>query len=234
MLNRAVILAAGTGSRLKWLTRTQPKALMPVSGIAVIVHVIRRLSAQGIRDIAINVHHHADRIRGLLGDGSRYGVRLYFSYEEQLLDSGGGVKRALALLPGEGRFLVHNTDVLSDINLHMLAIPAHDNDTVACLALVDNPSHHPGGDFGLSGGRVVAKDPSMASYTYTGIAALHPDLFNDYAIAAAFSLKTLFDALVQQGRLRGILHQNMWLDIGRPRDWLQASRLMAQVRSVTG
>jgi len=226
MLDRAVILAAGVGSRLKWLTKGRPKALMPVAGIPVIIHVIRRLSSQGIRDIAINVHHHTEKIVERLGDGSRYGVRLYFSHEEHLLDSGGGVKKALTLLPGSGQFVVHNTDVFSDIDVKALGMMARANGITACLALTNNPPHHPQGDFGLLGGRVEARHPSKPSYTYTGIAVMHEDAFSDYAADTSFPLKDVFDDLKRQGKLCGILHQGMWLDIGRPRDWINASHIL--------
>jgi len=225
-LDRAVILAAGVGSRLKWLTAGRPKALMPVAGIPVIIHIIRRLSSQGIHDIAINVHHHAEKIVERLGDGSRYGVRLYFSREDHLLDSGGGVKKALTLLPGDGQFVVHNTDVFSDIDVKALGMMIRKNEATACLALVNNPPHHPQGDFGLQGGRVEARHPSEPSYTYTGIAVMHEDVFSDYAADTPFPLKAVFDDLKRQGKLCGILHQGMWLDIGRPRDWINASHIL--------
>lgn len=225
-IERAVILAAGVGSRLKWLTKGRPKALMPVAGVAAIVHVIRALSAQGVRDIAINVHHYADQLIDHLGDGSRFGVRLYFSREQHLLDSGGGVKKALMLLPGEGWFVVHNADVLSHTNVQELASFADAHKVHACLGLTNNPSHHPEGDYSLQSGLVRARKPAGATYTYSGVAIFHEDVFNAYAADHPFPLNRLFSDLIAQESLCGIIQGGMWLDIGRPRDLLNASKLL--------
>jgi len=223
MPERAVILAAGVGARLKWLTSGSPKALMQVAGEAMIVHVIRHLAAQGIHDIAINVHHKAQKLVGALGDGGRFGVRLYFSHESKLLDSGGGVKQAMQLLPGDGPLLVHNTDVWADIDtfrLTGLLNPGCD----AAIALVPNPSHHPRGDFGLDGGLVRPLQISCPTYTYAGVAIFKPFLFARYAEGEAFSLARLLSLLCRRERLRGFVHDGYWLDVGRPRDLWRAMR----------
>jgi MurNAc alpha-1-phosphate uridylyltransferase len=199
---------------------------MPVAGTPVIIHLIRRLSAQGIHDIAINLHHHADQMREVLGDGSRFGVRLYFSYEEHLLDSGGGVRKAMMLLPGNGWFAVHNADVLSDIDVRDLAGFAGACGARACLALVANPSHHPDGDYGLQNDLVVPKEEGLPAYTYAGVAAMHESVLSGYKPDVPFPLKDVFSDLQKRGELCGKLHHGMWMDIGRPRDWLNASRLL--------
>jgi N-acetyl-alpha-D-muramate 1-phosphate uridylyltransferase len=212
-VERAVVLAAGLGARLKWLTRERPKALMPVGDAMAIEVVIRRLAAQGIRDIAINLHHRAEDIVEALGTGARLGVRLVYSREPKLLDSGGGVRQALA---------VHNADVLSDIPLQELArrVPVGG----ACVALVENPAHHPQGDFGLASGRVTAKRKSN-SYTFAGVS-----VFDAAAVAswpqAVFPLSDVLKRLMAEGRLAGYRHEGLWLDIGRPRDLLSVRRYL--------
>jgi len=199
---------------------------MPVAGVPSIVHVIRNLSARGIRDIAINVHHYADQLIDYLGDGLRFGVRLYFSREQHLLDSGGGVKKALTLLPGEGWFVVHNADVLSHTNVQELASFADTHKVYACLGLTDNPAHHPEGDYSLQAGLVQARKPAGTTYTYSGVATFHEDVFSTYAADFPFPLSRLFSDLIAQESLCGILQGGMWLDIGRPRDLLNASKLL--------
>lgn len=222
-VDRAVVLAAGLGTRLRWLTREQPKALMPIGGMPAIEIVIRRLAAQGIRDIAINLHHHAEAIPEFLGRGERFGVRLVYSFEPKLLDSGGGVRRALSLLPGDGLVAVHNADVLSDVPLQELAARAMPGG--GCAALVDNPAHHPKGDFGLERGRVVGKRRGEDSYTFAGVSVFDAAILADWP-GTVFPLAEVLDRLMELGRLAGYRHQGPWLDIGRPRDLMMAHRFL--------
>ncbi len=221
-MNRAVILAAGSGTRLKWLTHNRPKALMSVAGETAIVRVIRRMASQGIRDIAVNVHHHADQLIRALGDGSRFGVRLYVSHEEKLLDSGGGVRQALDLLPGTGLLVVHNADVLSDINVQVLARACPDSG--ACLALVNNPAHHPGGDFNLHNGFLSLGGDLR--YTFTGVSVWHQCVFHTWPRGRSFPLIEVIRHLAHNDRCTGTLHDGLWLDMGRPRDLILARRWM--------
>ena len=112
--------------------QAQTMALMQIGGRPVIEHVIRWLTSQGVREIAINLHYHADQIMQLLGDGSRHGVQLYCSREEELLDSGGGVKQAIRLLPGEGPFVLHNADIIAHVDIGRLARHCPSASTLKC------------------------------------------------------------------------------------------------------
>jgi len=219
-MNRAVILAAGLGTRLKWLTRHRPKALMDVAGEPAIVHVIRNLASQGIRDIAINVHYHGDQLIKALDDGSRFGVRLYFSHEEKLLDSGGGVRQALDLLPGKGLLVVHNADVLSDMHVRVLARACPD--AGACLGLVNNPAHHPKGDFSLRNGLLLSE--AHPDYTFSGVSVWEQGAFDAWSPGQVFPLTEVIRLLVDEHRCAGMLHDGSWLDLGRPRDLIRARR----------
>jgi MurNAc alpha-1-phosphate uridylyltransferase len=217
-VDRAVVLAAGLGTRLKWLTSGTPKALMDVAGEAVIVRVIRGLAGQGIHDIAINTHHHAGKLIDYLQDGSKFGVRLYYSREEKLLDSGGGVRMAMELLPGSGLLVVHNADVLADIDLQRLAnrVPADG----AALAMVANPMHHPAGDFGVVDGLITPdKTPG---FTYSGVSVWDEKALLDFQNGETFPLTRPMLQLMDRGRLAGVVHRGSWFDIGRPRDLMQA------------
>jgi len=220
-VERAVILAAGLGTRLKWLTDGRPKALMQVAGEPVIAHVIRALVKQGVREIAVNIHHHADQMRDYLGDGSRFGCRLVLSHEPSLLDSGGGVKQALKLLSGEGLFAVWNADVLSDINLHAMA--ARLQRSGAVIALVANPAHHPQGDFALGHDDLV-RCGGDDRFTFSGVSVWHPDGFAIDSDGDLFSLTRPMRTLIAQHRCAGVLHSGYWFDIGRPRDLMLANR----------
>lgn len=224
-VDRAIVLAAGLGTRLKWLTNDRPKALMQIAGMPVLAHVIHRLVAQGIHDIAINVHHYADILIDAMGDGAQFGARLVFSREPELLDSGGGVAQALRLLPGDGLFAVHNADVLADVDIQALAVCTPQGG--ACLALVSNPAHHPQGDFGLQGGlisRDVISRNGDVRYTFAGVSVWDEVVFDGPSAGSAFPLMRPMQQLIDCGRLAGLLHHGAWFDIGRPYDLMRARR----------
>jgi len=220
-VERAVILAAGLGTRLKWLTRERPKALMPVAGAPIIVHVIHSLAAHGIRDIAINVHHHADVLKQALGNGEKLGVRLYYSPEPQLLDSGGGVRTALSRLPGNGLVAVHNADVLCRVDIHRLAGLCPD--TGCALTLVPNPAHHPRGDFALQQGRVG--ESGSPRFTFAGVSVWDALALDAYAAGEEFPLTEPIRRLIAGGRCAGMLYRGPWFDVGRPVDLMRAKRV---------
>lgn len=118
---KAMIFAAGLGTRLKPLTDRMPKALVPVAGKPLLEHVILKLRAAGFNEIVVNVHHFADQIIGFLEAKHRFGIRIEVSDERgQLLDTGGGVRRAAPFFDDGAPFLVHNVDILSDLDLGAL------------------------------------------------------------------------------------------------------------------
>jgi len=219
-IDRAVILAAGLGSRLKWLTDSRPKALMQIAGEPAIAHVIRSLVTQGIHNIAVNVHHHADQLATYLGDGSRFGCNICISYEQDLLDSGGGVKQALSLLPGDGAVLVYNSDVLADIDVQRLTrlLPEHG----AAIALVDNPLHNRLGDFALHGQAITMN--GYDRYTFSGVSVWDDTVFQNYQDNETFSLARTLRECMAKNRCAGFVHRGYWFDIGRPIDLMRASR----------
>jgi len=224
-MDRAVILAAGMGSRLKWMTREQPKALIDVGGAPAILRVIRGLVRQGIREIAVNAFHHADQLADYLGDGARFGCHIRISYEDALLDSGGGVKKALLAVPGSGAVLVHNCDVLADIDVARLA---HLAPRGGCaLAMVNNPAHHPLGDFSLKAGSVSMK--GYDRFTFSGVSVWDSATFDDYDAGEAFSLARCIREQIARGTCRGGLHSGYWFDIGRPGDLMQAGRSLGKM-----
>lgn len=116
---KALVFAAGLGTRLKPLTDTTPKALVPVGGVALLERVMRKLVAAGYNDIVINVHHFADQIRDFVAAHDNFGVKVSFSDETDLLrETGGGIRHAAPLLEGGSEpFLVHNVDILSNLDL---------------------------------------------------------------------------------------------------------------------
>lgn len=219
-VDRAVVLAAGLGTRLKWLTDSRPKALMPVAGAPAIVHVIRHLASQGIGDIAINTHHHARQLIDYLGDGAKWGVRLYFSHEPELLDSGGGVRKAMELLPEGGLLAVYNADVLANIDLQQLAACVPEGG--AALALVPNPDHNRSGDFSLSRGAV--RPLADEGYTFSGVSVWDGSALKSRPVGEPFKLTDPIRELITSQQMAGVVHRGGWFDIGRPRDLFRVGR----------
>ena len=131
----AFIFAAGLGTRLKPLTDTMPKALVPVGGKPLLAHVIEKLKAAGCKKIVINIHHFGDMIIDYVKSQNSFGVEILFSDERQmLLETGGAIKHAVDLL-GDEPFLIHNVDILSNVNLEAL-IAAHNESNSAATLLV--------------------------------------------------------------------------------------------------
>ncbi|MDR0717853.1 MAG: nucleotidyltransferase family protein [Azoarcus sp.] len=178
---KAMILAAGRGERMRPLTDRCPKPLLAVGGKPLIVRHIERLAAAGITDIVINHAHLGHMLEAALGDGGAFGARIRWSPEPPgALETAGGIRQAMQYLGGEP-FLTINGDVFCDIDFAALAAiatrltPQHGD--LAHLLLVDNPDHHPGGDFILQNGRVrdqeisddeVVTDPSQDARARTG------------------------------------------------------------------
>lgn len=208
---KAMILAAGLGTRMRPLTDHCPKPLLPVAGRPLIVHHLERLREAGITEIVINVSYRAEQIIEALGDGGDHGVRIAWSREETPLETGGGIQRALGLL-GRAPFLLVNGDVWCDLDPSTL--PALDNGDLARLVLVDNPDHHPAGDFHLDAtGRVRAEgEPRL---TYAGIGLLDPALVAGES-PGAFALAPLLRRAMAEGRVAGHHHRGRWVDVGTP------------------
>jgi len=219
-IEHAIILAAGLGTRLTWLTKSKPKALMMIQGEPAIVHVLRQLSGQGIRNVVINVHHHAQQLMDALGTGAHWGMQITYSEEKKLLDSGGGVRTAMQYLPENVPFMVHNADIISDLDVHKLCqyLPAQG----CALALVSNPQHHPSGDFSCQQHRVQRQGEPR--YTFAGISLWHSQALLHYPCDTAFSLVQAMQEHIHHQTCAGLVHQGQWFDIGRPRDWMRANK----------
>lgn len=135
---KAMILAAGEGTRLRPLTLTMPKPLVPVAGVPVIEYILRWLKSHDINAVAINLHHLADRVMEFIGDGSRFGVRIVYSPETTLLGTAGGVKRMADFF--DDTFVVVYGDVLTDFNLSAMVRFHRHKKAVATLALINVPN----------------------------------------------------------------------------------------------
>jgi MurNAc alpha-1-phosphate uridylyltransferase len=211
---KAMILAAGRGERMRPLTDSTPKPLLCVGGKYLILNNIFKLRQSGIVDLVVNVSHLAEQIERALGDGAQYGVRIRYSFEHEALETAGGIAWALPLLDDQP-FLVVNSDVYSDYDFTALGAralalsaqrPAH-------LVLVDNPAHHPQGDFALRDGLVAADG---ARLTFSGIGAYHPALFTGIARGDKRRLAAQLAQPIAEGRVTGEHFRGDWNDVGTP------------------
>ncbi|MCL7929477.1 N-acetylmuramate alpha-1-phosphate uridylyltransferase MurU [Halomonas llamarensis] len=206
---KAMILAAGLGKRMRPLTDTCPKPLLPVAGKPLIVHHLERLKRAGFVDVIINVSYRGEQIMHTLGDGRAFGLRLHFSREATPLETGGGIRQALPLLGG-APFLLVNGDVWCEALPSQLALK---NGDLAHLMLVDNPGHHPEGDFSLSGGRV--RHHGEPKLTFSGLSVMDPALVVEHA-PGAFALAPLLKAAMADERVSGEHFRGQWVDVGTP------------------
>lgn len=206
---KAMILAAGKGERLRPLTLHTPKPLVCVGGVPLIEYHLRALAVAGFTEIVINHAWLGQQIEDHLGDGSRFGVRIQYSAEGEPLETGGGIFKALPLL-GDKPFAVVNGDIWTDYSFAGLRMPLTG---LAHLVLVDNPAHHPKGDFCLAGTQVLDAQPGSNTLTYSGIAVLSPALFEG-AEAGAFKLAPLLRKAMAAGRVTGERLQGQWVDVG--------------------
>lgn len=219
---KAMILAAGRGERMRPLTDHTPKPLLPAGGKPLIVHHLERLAAAGLCDIVINHAHLGRQIEAALRDGGAFGVRIRYSPEGKALETGGGIFRALPLL-GPDPFLVLNGDVWTDIDFAGLQLAPGD---LAHLILVDNPPHHPVGDFALHDGRVLADGQDGAPrLTFSGVGVYHPGLFAG-CTPGAFPLAPLLRSAMARRLVSGSHHRGAWIDIGTPQRLAELDRML--------
>jgi MurNAc alpha-1-phosphate uridylyltransferase len=209
---KAMILAAGRGERMRPLTDTTPKPLLEAAGKPLIVWTLEKLVACGFREFVINVSHLGERIIERLGDGRTWGAAIRYSREAEALETAGGIATALPLL-GEAPFLVVNGDIHTDFDFTqiMSAVP-QTGALLAHLVLIDNPPHHPAGDFALVDGKLA--NSGAQRYTFSGIGVYHPHLFAGIAPGTKRQLSAVLRPKIDHGRVSGQHYSGCWSDIG--------------------
>lgn len=205
-----MILAAGRGERMRPLTDDIPKPLLPAGGRTLIEHTILALAAAGLRDLVINHAHLGAKIVATLGDGGRYGAHIVYSDESSgALETAGGICRALPLLDSDP-FAVVNGDIYTDYPFERLPRRL---DGLAHLVLIDNPAHHPQGDFTLCDGAVQAD--GAPRLTFSGIGVYRHALFEG-CTGGRQPLAPLLRAAMARGLVTGEHYRGYWSDIGTP------------------
>lgn len=210
---RAMILAAGRGERMRPLTDHTPKPLLPVGGKPLIVWHLERLARAGCRQVVINHAHLGEQIPAALGDGSAWGLDIRYSPEPPgALETAGGIARALPLL-GHEPFLVVNGDIFCDWD-PAAALALDMQGRLAHLVLVDNPPHHPAGDFALVDGLVGNQEAGRL--TFAGIGIYAPALFAGLDPDQPAKLAPLLRTAADAGQVSGERHGGRWVDVGTP------------------
>ena len=221
---KAMILAAGRGERMRPLTDHTPKPLLPIADRPMIEYTIQSLVEAGFNELVINVAHLGQQVEDALGDGERLGARIHFSREgETGLETAGGIIHALPLL-GDEPFLVVNGDIATDFPFSLLKTK---NIEQAHLILVNNPEHHPAGDFGIDNG--FLKENSVVQYTYSGIGIYQAALFAGYRPGKRRLAPLLRRAMSKQ-KVTGEVYNGFWMDIGTPKRLMELENFYTEKR----
>ncbi|SIS47505.1 N-acetylmuramate alpha-1-phosphate uridylyltransferase MurU [Neptunomonas antarctica] len=231
---KAMILAAGLGTRLRPLTLSTPKPLVPVNGKALIVYHIEKLAKAGVNDIIINHAWLGEQIETALGDGSQWGVNITYSPEGEPLETGGGIFRVLdRLSENDEPFIVINGDIMINFDYSLLmdnTLLEGATDDIAHLVLVPNPEHHPEGDFAcLPDGRLSMQGNKQ---TFSGVSVLTPRLFAG-CDAAAFALGPLLKRAIDEGQVSGSVYPGFWIDVGTYERLQQAETFYKSLHKLT-
>ncbi len=244
---KAMVLAAGLGTRLRPLTNDLPKALVTVAGRTLLEIALSRLRFFGVNEVIVNVHHFADSIVDYLQANRNFGMRIEVSREEVLLDTGGGLKKASWFLLEGGRndepFLVHNVDVLSTIDLARMVSFHTEHSALATLAVQQRGTSRPllFNEQGQLCGRRIGRDaetewaiptPKSLALAFSGIHVVSPRIFANLPEEGAFSIIPAYLRLAAQGEpiLAFRADEFYWRDLGRPEDIAQAESDLANAR----
>jgi MurNAc alpha-1-phosphate uridylyltransferase len=212
--------AMSLGTRMRPLTDRTPKPLLKAGGEHLISYPLRQLHRAGIHEVVINTHWLGEQIVATLGSGEHFGLHIRYSVEPVLLETAGGIVRALPWLrePDDRPFLVLNGDIYCELDLtRWLTGVTLAATSLALLALVPNPAHHPGGDFGLDESGLVYLPPpaSERTLTYSGIALFRPSFFAGIPNAPC-RLAPVLRQHIAAGRVQGTRLDEFWLDVGTP------------------
>lgn len=229
---KAMILAAGFGTRLRPLTNATPKPLLPVAGTPMIVWNLLLLKRHGIRDVVINLHHLGAMIEEALGDGARFGMRITYSHEPVILGTGGGIKQVESWFGGEP-VLVLNGDTLFDLDLTSLIAFHREQEAAATLVLRQDPEAARWGLVEVTDqaqvlritGRGRSLSPPTTARMFAGIHILHPRLLRSLPVGKESSIIDAYVQGIQEGeRIMGYDFDGYWTDVGTPDRYAQVER----------
>jgi len=229
---KAMILAAGLGTRLRPLTNTVPKPLLPVAGTPLIVWNLLLLKRHGFHDVVVNLHHLGPMIEQVVGNGSKFGLRVIYSKEPVILGTGGGIKQAEPYFSGEP-VLILNGDTLVELDLEALWSFHREREAAATLVLREDPDAAQWGLVEVGADdrivRITGKgrhgpEPTIPRM-FAGIHILTPRLLRDSPKGSAFSIIDPYISAIERGeKVLGYDLTGYWSDIGTPERYTQAER----------
>jgi len=238
---KAMILAAGIGSRMGRLTKDKPKALISLNQIPILEHVIRRLITAGVSEIIINVHHFADQIVKFIQEKNNFDIRIEFSREDKLLDTGGGLKNAQWFFDDHEPFILHNVDIISEIDMKEFSQKIKKSDALAILAVRKRLSTRQllfDDHLRLMGWKSTGKDQlkiisnrqteNLQEYAFLGIHVISPDLLKLLPRSSKFSIINAYLQISSRYmRIFGsVQNKGFWLDVGTPGNIEKAEALL--------
>jgi NDP-sugar pyrophosphorylase family protein len=228
---KALILAAGFGTRLQPMTNVLPKPLFPVLNQPILEHTLHFLSLQGIKEIAINLHHRAEKIIDYLGDGKDFGVNLHYSKEDKILGTAGGIKKLQSFFQDE-TFLVINSDVFVDINLdNVLKFHKEKKSKLTLVVRQDLNMKNYKSIQRVEEGRIVhflgtgiKNSETVTQVMFTGVQIMEPDIFSRIPEDEfCGTTENVFPGMIQDELpVYGFLHNGYWIDMGTRETYIQA------------
>lgn len=231
-IRKAIIMGAGLGTRMAPLTNDRPKPLIPFMGKPLIDHGLERLADAGVEEVVVNLHYKADQLEAHLT--GRENPRVIFSDERDLLlDTGGGVKKALALLGSDPIFTFNSDSVWVEGRRPILTrmLEAWDPDRMDALLMIASATSTIGevrrGDFTMdeNGALFRRQEQTVAPFMYAGVQIIKPDLFAN-GPEGPFSTNLIWDKLIETGRLFGLRMESTWMHVGTPADLADAERFL--------
>lgn len=235
---KAMVLAAGLGTRLRPLTNDRPKALVKINGRTLLEITLERLRAFGVDQVIVNTHHFADMVRDYLDSTKNFGMRIEVSREETLLDTGGGLKKAAWFFLEGGcdePFLLHNVDVVSNIDLGLMLRVHAGSGALATLAVQARTTSRPlvfdaDGRFrGRAGQQSSSDKTGSQARAFSGIHVISPAIFGKITEEGVFSIIDTYVRLAAEGEMIMAFRADdyYWRDLGRPENVEQAERDVA-------
>jgi NDP-sugar pyrophosphorylase family protein len=235
---KAMILAAGLGTRLRPLTNDLPKALVPFKGVPLVERIIRNLAYAGIDHIIVNVHHHAERVIDFIRHLDVPGTSLYISDErEMLMDTGGALLKAREFFTGEEDFLVHNVDVITNLDISALILAHRGGDSMATIAVKKRPTSRSllfDNEGYLSGWRqnetgevriVRKKAGALEDYGNSCVQVISREFFSHYPDTRVLNLTEMYLDLAVKYLIQPFIHnEDYWYDLGRYENYLNADK----------
>lgn len=242
---RAMILAAGLGTRLKPLTDSTPKALIKINGFTLLELQIRKLKSERFNEIIININHFADQIEEYLKQNKYFNTSIVLSNEtEQLLETGGGLKKASHFFSDGKPFIIHNVDILSDINLQKLMDYHFSTRSIATLAVRERKSFRKflfnkenilcGWLNQKTSEQRLVRDlnSDVLPFSFSGIQIIDPVIFKYFPDEDVFSLVDFYLSVAKKEKISGFIHnEDEWFDIGKTESLAEVANLFEKIRN---